>query len=213
MSHARLVRERTREIIETFLREQPGCNPVTGRVACGSAQMLDAAFGQHVRALHEGHEDCPDCRGLVCVMGDALADLTPDPTTGVVTTFQDYLLRYGRFDVVTARGEVFVTPNSGAVRMDYRVDENVPPLMGVEEVRRQHFWHCRCCGKSHPGLYMVLNETWAEAGIHRRGGNVCVSCLDARLKHRRGRGLEVVDLGSFAVNATTFWFLGNLPNR
>lgn len=208
MSHANLVRERTRDIIEAFLRGRPECNPVTGRVTCESGQVFDAAFGNHLRALGERHRaKCPKCAdGVLCVTGDALVELTPDPYTGVVSAFHDFLLRNGRFDAVTTRGEVFVTPEGGEVRMDYRPDEPVPALVG-EEARRLHFWNCRCCGQSHPGLYMVLDETWSEAGVHRRGGNVCVGCLDVRLKHRRGRGLDVADLGTFAVNAAIFWFL------
>jgi hypothetical protein len=129
MSRARSERLQIREIIETFLRDQPEYNRVTGTLRCSSGEAFDAAFRKYRQTLYEAHQaGCPVCVERencvelpqklalpLCVEFGALLALTPDPYTGVISELHEYLLKNGRFEAVSTRGEVYIAPAPRAV--------------------------------------------------------------------------------------------------
>lgn len=92
----------------------------------------------------------------------------------------------------------------------YKIEERVPVFKHDDREiakRDKTFFNCRCCDKSDGALYMVPNEVWEIANIHKFAGIVCVECLDVRLQFYRGDGLLLNDLNKHAVNRPILYAL------
>ena len=66
--------------------------------------------------------------------------------------------------------------------------------------------YCDDCHHSLFGTYMVWDDVWEAAGLLRRHQDVCLGCLEARLK----RPLTIEDFPLCSVNALAYAALGRL---
>ncbi len=111
MSHAQHVRVKVRDLIIAFLRGHAAYNPKTRRVFCISVESLNAEFVRHRKELYEKHQaECEACANQDdCILDFALVELTPDPVTGVISAFHEYLLQNGNFEATNTMGEINIT--------------------------------------------------------------------------------------------------------
>lgn len=76
------------------------------------------------------------------------------------------------------------------------VVEEVTVLPNGKE-RRLRRYSCMDCGQPDPGMFMVTDEVWTQAGFSiKDGGMICILCFAKRLK----RPMTVEDLSESQCN-------------
>lgn len=66
----------------------------------------------------------------------------------------------------------------------------------VEKSQRKLCIDCGADTKKLSEDYMVVKKVWADAGMHARGGKLCINCLEVRL----GRKLCHLDFHKCPLN-------------